>query len=547
MVDAIATPDNTATGMGGVVGLQLSSFMAQPALRKALPAIAGMAALATVGAIYLALAGGPQRMLYSSLTDAERAQVVTTLESGSIDYAIDNNTGAVSVAEDDLYRARMLVASDGSLATPETSDDMLSSIPLGASRTLEGERLKLARERELMRTISEIDGIESVRVHLAVPTRSVFVRENTAPSASVMVRLARGRSLDRSQVDAVVNLVAGSVPGMDSGDVRVVDHNGALLSADGDDATGRLALQTAFESKLRDQVSQLLVPLLGEGNFSSEVQVELNMQESTSARESYDKDGAVRTENETRSSRTDPGQAGGVPGVLANTPPPPAELVEGAPQGTIAGQGAQVSDSQSSASRDYAVGREVAVTTSTPGDLARLSVAVAISRDTLKKIAPASEAKLQALISAAVGAQPDRGDRVTVMVGTFDAVAVEEPPFYDTGWFALALRYGGALVALLLILLLGVRPLLAMLRGDRKAANDGDKPALDGPIDGGELIGATAPASSEPARLDVQVALARQLAVEQPDRAVNALQRMLVAQGDDNTDGPAKVPAGEVA
>ena len=144
-----------------------------------------------------------------------------------------------------------------------------------------------------MRTIAEIDNIESVRVHLATPTRSVFVRENTAPTASVMVRLARGRSLEKSQVDAIVNLVAGSVPGMDSGDVRVVDQNGALLSSDTSDSEGRLALQSAFESKLRDQVAKLLVPLLGEGNFSSEVQVELDMRESTSARESYDKEGAA--------------------------------------------------------------------------------------------------------------------------------------------------------------------------------------------------------------------------------------------------------------
>ena len=150
--------------------------------------------------------------MYSSLSDSERAQVVETLETGRIDYTIDNGTGMITVSEDDLYRARMLVASDTRLASPEGASEMLDAIPLGSSRTLEGERLRLARERELMLTISAIDGIEKVRVHLATPERSVFVRENNAPSASVMVQLSGGRSLSQSQVEAIVNLVSGSVP-----------------------------------------------------------------------------------------------------------------------------------------------------------------------------------------------------------------------------------------------------------------------------------------------------------------------------------------------
>ncbi len=99
------------------------------------------------------------------------------------------------MAEDDLYRARMMVASDGGLAAPETTAEMLDAIPMGSSRTLEGERLRNVRERELMMTIMEIDGVEAVRVHLAQAEKSVFVRENAPPSASVMVRLARGRNL----------------------------------------------------------------------------------------------------------------------------------------------------------------------------------------------------------------------------------------------------------------------------------------------------------------------------------------------------------------
>jgi flagellar M-ring protein FliF len=204
----------------------VAGFMAQPALGRALPMIAGVGALAAAGALWMTLAAGPDRVLYTSLTDAERAKVVETLEAGGISYAIDNQTGALSVAQDDVYRAKMLVASNAGIAAPEGAEAMLDAMPLGTSRTLEGERLRLARERELMLTIKEIDGIESVRVHLATPERSVFVRENNPPSASVMVRLVGGRNLTQSQVEAIVNLVAASVPGMSADAVRVVDQNG---------------------------------------------------------------------------------------------------------------------------------------------------------------------------------------------------------------------------------------------------------------------------------------------------------------------------------
>ena len=502
---------------------RMQAFLAQPALKRSLPALAGLGALGGAGLLYLMVAEGPQRTLYSSLTDAERADVVAALDTAGIGYTIDNATGALSVGEDDLYRARMLVASETALATPESGTAMLDSMPLGASRTMEGERLRLARERELMLTIQEIEGIEAVRVHLATPERSVFVRENTPPSASVMVRLARGRSLTPDQVDAITNLVAASVPGLQGNMVRVIDQNGRLLSAVRDGAAEGLSLQREHEAKLREQIDALLIPLLGEGNFSSEVQVEIAREESTSARETYDKEGVVQNETENRSLRAAAGAVGGVPGVLANTPPPPAELVPGAPQATQPGQAAPGTDEETSARRSYALGREVAVTSVAPGGVARISVAVAVSQEALKKIAPANEARLRALVEAAVGADAQRGDQVNVMVGKFEPAAVEDVPFYETPWFATALRYGSAILALLLVLLFGVRPLLSLLRGktEPEVETADDDVDVEQPAEQPKVLTADA--------LREQVALARQLATEQPDRAVIALQRMLAA------------------
>lgn len=510
-------------------------LMAQPALRRSIPAIATIGGLAAAGVLYLALAQGPQRVLYSSLSDRERASVVASLEQNTIDYTIDPATGMITVAEDDLYKARMLVASDGGLATVDTGGEMLDAIPLGASRTLEGERLRLSREHELQRTILEIDGIEAVRVHLATPERSVFLRENDSPSASVMVRLVRGRSLGPAQVDAIVNLVAGSVAGLASGNVRVVDQSGQLLTAGRVPESAseqQMGAQQAHEAKLRDQLAQLLVPLLGQGNFTSEVQVELDRDEVTLARESYGNDGVVRQESQSRSSRQAAGAASGVPGVLSNTPPPPSALVDGPPgqQRQDSGGTAGPADSEESASRTYEVGREVAVTSTRPGGIERISVAVAVSDQALAKIKPANADRLRKLIEAAVGANANRGDRVEVLIGKFEPLEVEEPAFYDAPWFAMLTRQLVAIIAVVL-LLLGMRPVMKAIRKRIEGVEGtaGSRIAAGAAIDGGTLAGLPQLGASS---LKERVALARRLAVEQPEQAAQALRRMLAAPGD---------------
>ncbi|KPF64020.1 hypothetical protein IP79_06685 [Porphyrobacter sp. AAP60] len=518
-----------------------ADFIAQPALSRALPALAGVGALAAAGALWMSMAGGPDRLLYSSLTDAERAKVVATLEAGGIGYAIDNGTGAISVAEDDIYRAKMLVASDAGIAAPEDASAMLDAMPLGTSRTLEGERLRLARERELTLTIREIDGIESVRVHLATPERSVFVRENNAPSASVMVRLVSGRSLSQSQVDAIVNLVAGSVPGLSADAVRVVDQNGRLLSDPRQDRADGLLLQREHEAKLREQVDSLLLPLLGEGNFSAQVQVELDQTEVTSARETYEKEGVVRNESERNASRTGAAPAGGVPGVTANTPPPQAELVDGPPQPAAAAAGTGPTDTETATQRSYELGREVAVTTARPGGLKKLSVAVAISDAALKKAAPMTAAQLEALVSAAVGANVQRGDQIEVVASKFEPADLAPPAFYEQPWFAMLVRYGAMLLAVLLVLLLAVRPLIAKLKGKSDPAPlAADAVPENAEADGGEQAGMAIGRDGNGASLGdlpQQVDLARRLATSQPERAVEALQRMLLEGPDNHVSG----------
>ena len=522
---------------GGDAMARLRAFTSQGPVRKMMPWFLGVSALGAVALTYSTVAPAPQRTLYSELSDGERAGVVSALEAASIGYQIDNQTGALTVGEDDLYRARMLVASNGALATPQSGDDVLAKLPMGASRAMEGERLRTARERDLQLTIMEIDGVESVRVHLAEGEKSAFVRDNLAPTASVMVRLARGRQLSDSQVKAIVNLVAASTPGLTPDAVRVADQHGRLISdktASGDN--DRLDLQTRMEQKLRTQVAQLLTPMLGEGNFSSEIQIELDMDQVTSARESYEKQGVVRSETEQQSQTTGGQAAGGVPGVLANTPPPTTTAQAGPPQGTAAAAPAQPPvTSDSSASRTYELGREVAVANTAPGKVKRISVAVALSAKAMKNGKAADVEQIKQLVSAAVGADPARGDQVAVITRSFETLPDVETPFYEQPWFATVLRNGVALLAVLLVLLLGVRPLIKTLR--RAPANTGATPVL-ATAEGlaPEAIAASLPAAAmvDPETgsinaqlLSQQVGLAQRIVTEKPQDAVVALRQML--------------------
>jgi flagellar M-ring protein FliF len=513
---------------GGPVLTRLGAFTRQPAVRKSLPWFGGMAGIGMAALAWATLAPQAQRTLYSELDDGERAKVTASLDKAGIAYTIDNQTGALTVGEDDLYKARMLVASDGALAAPDDGASSIDKLPLGASRAVESDRLRAAREHDLTLSIMEIEGVEAVRVHLAEAEKSVFVRDNVAPSASVVVRMARGQRLDDSEVAAVVNLVAASVPGLSPDAVQVIDQHGRLLTDKRAGHSERLELQGRMEEKLRAQIAQLLIPMIGQGNFSSEVQVELDMDQVTSARESYDKQGVLRSETQAQSQTSGPGGAAGVPGVTANTPPPAPIASPGPPQGAApAAATAPQSNGESSATRTYELGREVAVSNGTPGRIKRLTVAVALSADALKKTKPQDIEQLKQLIGAAVGVDPARGDQVAVVLRAFAAPPLESPPLWEQPWFLSYVRYGVALLGVLLVMLLGVRPLIkALKRAPAAASGSEDAP----PDENGEPAAPRPAALKAPvdaAELGQQLGLAQRIAAERPDDAVLALREML--------------------
>lgn len=507
---------------------QVARFMNQPAVLKSIP---WLVMLGLVGAAVLiwSIVGQPAgRPLFQGLSDSDRAAVAQALDGSQIKYEIDRNTGAISVSDQDFYKAKMLLAQEGLPKAAPSGEEMLNAMPMGASRAVEGERLRGARETDLARTIEEIDAVQQARVHLAVPQPSVFLRDSAKPSASVMLKLYSGRQLSEQQVQSIVHLVASSVPGMSPEDVSVVDQAGRLLSSAGNDPAARatnaqVQLQQKIEQRYIEALNKLLTPMLGGDNFTAEVHADLNFAEVQSTRESFPKDTAVVREEE--GSWTADGAAGaaagGIPGALSNQAPPAAQVaaqpngvmappIPGAPGQTAAGAVGKTSENYN---RAYQLDREVSVTRNPIGDVRRLSVAVAIKEDVKAKLKPADLAKIQRLIEGAVGYDQTRGDIVAVSVQKFASVEpAPEPPFYEQPMVATGGRYIGILLlAALLIFGIG-RPLLARRPMPATSASMGGGAgqangmgALAADADRNALGTQIASAIAEQARLDPKV------------------------------------------
>ncbi len=478
------TPTNTLPERFANPIRQINDMLAQPMVRRSLPMVLMIALIASAAGAWLMLATPPQKTLFPSLPDADKAAVTAALDAANISSTIDSGTGALTVSEDDYSRARLLLAGQGLPKAAPGGYAILDQLPMGVSRAVEGERLRQARESELAKSIEEIDAVEEARVHLAMPESSVFVRDTSSPSASVIVKLQPGRSLSDAQVSSVVNLVASSVPGMKPDMVTIVDHMGALLThAPGQDggsiaAQARIDFQRRIEDKYREQLAKLLTPLVGAGNFSAEIQADVNLDETQATRETYDKTGALRAEQGNWSGESKDGAngtPGGIPGALSNTPPPPSVVATPTPtptptpgaSGTPATGVAPVQQSVPKAAENYAraydLDKEVSVTRAVPGQVRRLSVAVLLrDNEKGKPRSPAEIQQITQLVRAAVGYDAARNDQVMVVARRFAGPTPldEKQPWYEAGWVAVAARNGTAIIVALLLILFGVRPIV---------------------------------------------------------------------------------------
>jgi len=409
----------------------------------------------------------PMQPLYPSMQGYSVNELIEVLDANQQRYELDPASGVVLVPSDSVHNIRLQVAGAGITRDEGFGFEYLSEEPsLGTSQFLETTRYRRSLEGELQRTISSLRYVQSARVHLATPERSVFLRDNRQATASVFLTLSTGRRLSDVQVQAIANLVASSVPDMSPEGVTVVDQNGNLLSNRSQNselgiASEQFAYVREFEDTLAARINRILHPLLGAGRFTAEVAADIDFTRTEQAEERFDPDSTVlRSEQSLSESRNGSEVVAGIPGALSNQPPPAGV----APEQAVAGEANNATSStntRNQATRNFEVDRTISYTNYDPVNIRRLSVAVVIDEPTGEGAQPWTAEdmdRITALVRDAVGFDASRGDSVTVINKQFAQVPVPEADalsFWQAPWFVPALKQLGA-AGLVLLLVFGV-------------------------------------------------------------------------------------------
>ena len=502
-----ATGTQLAAAGGGTVIIEAPpnpylEGIARLSVPRQVGVIVGLAATVAL-AVWLVLwtREADMRPLYGSLEHLDSQTVVGVLESNRIPYRIDANSGMLLVEDSRYSEARLKLAEAGMPSDSAVGFEMLDKEQgLGTSQFLETARFRRGLEGELARTISSITSVRSARVHLAIPERSVFVRDQRKPSASVLLDVVPGRTVEDAQVRAIGNLVASSVPDMELAGVTIVDQKGRLLSNFAEDHEAALASkQLDFTRNLEDQmverVRRILEPIVGNGRFKAEVTADVDFTAVEQADEIYNPDlPAIRSEQRSEEQRLAGEAGGGIPGALSNQPPvngsapetvtPPAGGPASA-AGAAVGQGAtqQAGNLRTQSTRNYELDRTLSYTRHQVGKLRRLSVAVVLDdrvsvnpesgeRRNAPWDAPSLE-RVTTLVRDAVGYDARRGDSVNVINTSFFDLPVDmEPeapiPLWEQPWFWPAVRLALGALAVLLLVFGVVRPVLRTLSSNAR-------------------------------------------------------------------------------
>jgi flagellar M-ring protein FliF len=454
----------------------------------------GFAAIvATAVAIVIWSQETPYKPLMGSLQGYNAKEILNTLDASGIDYRINTQTGVLSVPQDVLHEARMALAGTVLAEDPTVGLELIDKEQgLGTSQFIENARYRRGLEGELARTISSLNSIRAARVHLALPKQSVFVRDAREPRASVFLEIYHGQALSREQANAIMSLVASSIPELKMTNVTLVDQRGNLLSkedANEEDllATKRLAYTQKIEDGVLQRLNRLLEPLVGIEHFKAEVAADIDFTEMEKAEEQFNPDLIALRSEQTLNQESILNPQGGVPGALTNQPPGAAEVPEQVID-PATGLPMKPMERKSEATRNYEIDRTMSYTRKQSGRIQRLTVAVAINdkivlneetgETTLQPWSAEDLTRIEALVKDTVGFNAARGDSVSVVNSTFlgSPEALELPSFWTQPWFWDVVKQvlGGIFI---LILIFGViRPVVRglMARGKEEEESDMD-------------------------------------------------------------------------
>lgn len=452
------------------------------------------------------------RVLYANLSDRDGGTIVSSLQQMNVPFKFAEGGGALLVPANQVHEVRLRLAGQGLPKGGLVGFELMETQKLGTTQFQEQVNYQRALEGELARSIQSLSAVNGARVHLAFSKPSIFVREQQKPSASVLLSLHPGRSLDPGQVSAIVHLVSSSIPELPVKNVTIVDQNGSLLTAQDGSNPGLDPTQLKYvrdvEQGFVKRIESILSPLIGGNNVLAQVTADIDFTQSENVAEIYSPNqtaaAAVRSQQTSESSGTAATPAGGVPGALSNQPPAnaaapiaaaPAPTVAGSPAAGQLGTGPAAAPVRRDSTVNYEVDKTIRHTRQQVGVIKRLSVAVVVNhrktvdaegKVTSQALSADEMTQINALVKEVMGYNKERGDSLNVANSAFSASEIEPiaevPLWKQPDNIAMAKEVGrNMLIAgLVLFLVLGVlRPLLTKLSEPRLVAASPGAPNAD--------------------------------------------------------------------
>ncbi|WP_163339242.1 flagellar basal-body MS-ring/collar protein FliF [Desulfopila sp. IMCC35008] len=418
------------------------------------------------------------QLLYANLTETDAASVVTWLKGQRVPYTLKNGGRNIWIPADRIYETRLDLASNGLPSGGGVGYEVFDNQSFALTDYVQKVNYTRALQGELARTISSLAPVETTRVHLALPEKRLFKNQQKKATASVIVTLGKGRKLDGSQVKGIIHLVAGSVTGLEPGDVKVIDSNGLVLETDEPSdldkmlSVDMLAFQREVENRLEMRAQALLDKTMGKDMAMVRVTATLDFAKVEKTEELFDAEEPV-IRSEQINTETSSGQStGGIPGVQSN-------LQGNAAGASNTGQGS----SRNSRTTNYEISKTINKIVNPVGTITKLSVSVLVSDKTTKdetsgelQVVPRNDEELDSLkemVSAALGLSPRRGDQINIVSMPFidpppaeiDKAAITAEAVYQ---YIPLVKIALVPLGAFLIYFLLIRPIIKTMRGDLK-------------------------------------------------------------------------------
>lgn len=543
---AIANPNTLPAPTG--LGARLAALPAKSRIGLGL----GIAALvAVLAALTLWSSQGDYKVLYANLSDKDGGAIIAQLSQMNVPYRYTEGGGAILVPAAQVHDLRLKLASAGLPKGSVVGYELMDGAKFGQTQFQERLTFQRGLEGELTRSIIAMPSVQNARVHLALPNQNGFFREQQKPSASVMLTLYPGRTLDRSQVAGIVHLVSSSVPEMNPKAVSVLDQTGTLLSGAQDSATGsgldaqQLQYVNQIEASYTKRILDILEPVVGRDNLRAQVTADVDFSQVESTSEEFkpnqgpDAQASVRSMQSSEQSGSQGAGPSGIPGATSNQPPVAATApVTGASSPLQAVQAGGQSNSSRTAVTNYEVDKTVKVTRNATGTVKRLNAAVVVNhitktdpkgKTTTVPLTSDELEKLNVLVRESIGFKQDRGDSVKVINAPFkiEAAPKDDTPLWKQPQTVDLLRAGVvpgalALVALVIIFTL-IRPALKAVLQPPPASESRDALAV---VDDKEQLPEEPPEllRIESPKVSAHLASARTFAKDNPAAVANIVR-----------------------